>query len=168
MEEEVNQRVVTLGVNTSKMRAGILARTMKNFLAREHQAFQQHAAERQNEKANEHGKIKFKDLMAQNAGAESIEIDNDNIKSFDKVARKYNIDYALKKDKTEDPPKYYIFFKARDRETMTMAFKEFVKNNERDKEKHPMKQKLKEYEEMRKKLNKQRSKEKHKHQERSL
>ena len=46
--------------------------------------------------------------------------------------------------------------------------REFVKKNELEKEKKPMKQKLKEYEEMRKKLNKQRAKEKHKHKERSL
>ncbi len=38
MEEEVNQRVVTLSVNTGRMTASVLARTMSNFLAREHQA----------------------------------------------------------------------------------------------------------------------------------
>ena len=168
MEEEVNQRVATMMVSTSKMSAGVLARAMQRFLANEHQALNRHAIERQNAKAQEHGKMKFKDLMAQNAGAESIEINNDNIRSFDKVARKYNIDYALKKDATQDPPKYFIFFKARDRDAMTQAFREFVKKNELEKEKKPMKQKLKEYEEMRKKLNKQRAKEKHKHKERSL
>lgn len=165
MEEEVNQRVVSLSVNTSKMTAGVLVNTMKNFLVREHQALNQHAAER---KAHEHGKMTLKDLMAQNAGAESVVISDDNIKSFDRVARKYNIDYSLKRDKTQDPPKYLLFFKARDRDTMMTAFREYVQKNEKYKQKHPMKQKLKEYEEMRKRLNKQRSKEKHKHQERSL
>jgi len=169
MEEEVNQRVVSLSVNTSKMTAGVLVNTMKNFLVREHQALNQHAAERQAErKAHEHGKMTLKDLMAQNAGAESVVISDDNIKSFDRVARKYNIDYSLKRDKTQDPPKYLLFFKARDRDTMMTAFREYVQKNEQYKQKHPMKQKLKEYEEMRKRLNKQRFKEKHKHQERSL
>lgn len=168
MEEEVNQRVATMIVSTSKMSAGVLARAMQRFLANEHQALNRHAIERQAAKAQEHGKMKFRELMAQNVGTESMEINNDNIRSFDKVARKYNIDYALKKDATQDPPKYFIFFKSRDRDSMTLAFKEFIKKNEQEKEKKPMKQKLKEYEEMRKKLNKQRSKEKHKHKERSL
>ena len=53
MEEEVNQRVVSLSVNTSKMTAGVLVNTMKNFLVREHQALNQHAAERQAERALE-------------------------------------------------------------------------------------------------------------------
>ena len=60
------------------------------------------------------GKQSLKQLMAQNAGATNIEVDESNIKSFDRVARKYHIDYAVKKDKTLDPPKYFVFFKSRD------------------------------------------------------
>ena len=37
-----------------------------------------------------------------------------NIKSFERVARKYNIHFVVKKDKTTNPPKYVIFFKDRD------------------------------------------------------
>ncbi len=36
MEEEVNQRVATMIVSTSKMSAGVLARAMQRFLANEH------------------------------------------------------------------------------------------------------------------------------------
>ena len=60
MEEEVNQRVATMMVSTSKMSAGVLARAMQRFLANEHQALNRHAIERQNAKAQEHGKMKFK------------------------------------------------------------------------------------------------------------
>ena len=168
MEEEVNQRVATMIVSTSKMSAGVLARAMQKFLANEHQAINRHAMEKQAAKAQEHGKMKFKDLMAQNVGTENLPIKEYNIRTFDKVAKKYNIDYAIKKDSSEDIPKYFIFFKSRDRASMTLAFKEFIKKNDEERLKKPMKQKLREYEEMRKKLNKQRSKEKHRHQERSL
>lgn len=51
---------------------------------------------------------------------------------------------------------------------MTLAFKEFMKKNEEERLKKPMKQKLREYEELRKAINKKRSKEKHRHKERSL
>ena len=169
MEEEVNQRVVSLSVNTSKMTAGVLVNTMKNFLVREHQALNQHAAERQAErKAHEHGKMTLKDLMAQNTGTEDLPIKEYNIRAFDKVAKRYNIDYAIKKDATENPPRYFIFFKSRDRASMTLAFKEFIKKNEEERLKKPMKQKLREYEELRKTINKQRSKEKNRHKERTL
>lgn len=40
-------------------------------------------------------------------------------------ARRYGIDYALKKDKGADPPRYFVFFRARDVKTMEAAFKEY-------------------------------------------
>ena len=168
MEEEVNQRVVTMIVSTSKMSASVLASAMHKFLSNEYQALNRRAAERQNTKAQEHGKMKFRDLMAQDAGTEDFTIKKYNIRTFDKVAKKYNIDYAIKKDSTENPPKYFIFFKSRDRASMKLAFNEFMDKNDKNKLKKPMKQKLREYQEMKETFNKRRSKEKHKHQERSL
>ena len=41
------------------------------------------------------------------------------------------LDFAVKKDKTVHPPKYLVFFKARDADALTQAFKEFVKANEK-------------------------------------
>ena len=46
----------------------------------------------------------------------NIEITEQNIKAFSVVAKKYDIDYALKKDPTTEPPHYYVFFKAKDKE----------------------------------------------------
>ena len=170
MEEEVNQRVVTLSVNTGRMTASVLARTMSNFLARQHQALNRRAEIRKN--TEPHGKMTVKELMDQNAGAESVEINKNNIGAFDRVARKYNIDYALSKKPDNDPNKmqtqYLIFFKARDRDVMTQAFKEFVNENSKKQQKQTMKQKLKEYKSLAKELNEKRAKDKHRSQERSL
>lgn len=63
--------------------------------------------------------------MNQRQGLTNIEITNRNIKSFERVANKYKIDFALKKDKSVDPPRYLVFFKAKDMDVMTAAFKEF-------------------------------------------
>ena len=38
--------------------------------------------------------------LSQGAGAKSIEVTDSNIKSFERVARKYNVDFAVKRDKT--------------------------------------------------------------------
>ena len=48
-----------------------------------------------------------------------------NIKAFESTAKKYGIDFALKKDATESPPRYLVFFKGRDADVLTAAFKEF-------------------------------------------
>lgn len=72
-----------------------------------------------------HGKQTLKQLMKQNAGVSNIEITKDNIKAFESTAKKYGIDFALKKDSTEIPPRYLVFFKGRDADALTAAFKEF-------------------------------------------
>ena len=72
------------------------------------------------------GKQSMDKLMKQNAQLSNIEITDGNIKSFERVAKKYSIDFSLKKDVNADPPRYYVFFKARDADVMTAAFKEYT------------------------------------------
>ena len=72
------------------------------------------------------GKQTMEKLMRQNVQLSNIEITDGNIKSFERVAKKYSIDFSLKKDVTADPPRYYVFFKARDADVMTAAFKEYT------------------------------------------
>ena len=150
MEEEVNQKVVSLAIRSSKLTANVLAKAMKMFLDAQKNKSHQYA----------HGKQTLKQLMEQNAGATNIEVDESNIKGFDRVARKFLIDYAVKKDKTVDPPKYFVFFKSRDQDAMTMAFKEFVANNNRKKERPSFKQVLKKYKDLSMNMDKNREREK--------
>ena len=67
----------------------------------------------------------MRDLIGQNQGVQNIEISDKNIRDFDRVARKYGIDYAVKKDVTEPIPKYLVFFKARDGDALSAAFREY-------------------------------------------
>ena len=72
-----------------------------------------------------HGKQTLKQLMKQNAGVSTLKSIKDNIKAFEStVYKKYGIDFALKKDSTETPPRYLVFFKGRDADALTAA-KEF-------------------------------------------
>ena len=65
------------------------------------------------------------DRAAAPKGYESSACTKDNIKAFESTAKKYGIDFALKKDSTETPPRYLVFFKGRDADALTAAFKEF-------------------------------------------
>ena len=98
MHEEVNQRVVSLCIRTSRMTAVVLARALRRFLAEQRHKHmhkpQQYAT----------GKQTLKQLMAQNAGATNIELDSSDTKEFNRIARKYHIDYAIKKDRSCNPP----------------------------------------------------------------
>ena len=72
------------------------------------------------------GKQTLKQLAGQNAGLANIEISDKNIKAFTHVAKKYHVDFALKKDTTAEQPRYLVFFKSRDADAITAAFQEFA------------------------------------------
>lgn len=100
-------------------------------------------------------------LLGKNQGANTMEITENNIKSFERVAKKYNVDFAVKKDKTTDPPKYVVFFKGRDADVIVMAFKEYVHENEKNKNRELVRDRLNRYKELlMQNMNKERQREK--------
>ncbi len=86
-------------------------------------AVRKYLAQAQNPKIH-HGKQTVKQLVSQGAGVRNIEITGKNIKSFERVARKYGVDFALKKDPAQG--KYLVFFKARDADALNAAFAEYA------------------------------------------
>lgn len=123
MQEEVESRSVTLIISSAKLTARVLKTAIAKYLA--------HRKEKKNSKVRAgpvvpNGKQTVKQLVGQNAGVSNIEITDSNIRSFDRVARKYGADYAVKKDRSVSPPKYLVFFKARDADALTAAFTEFT------------------------------------------
>ena len=95
MQEEVTQKTIALVIKATKLDANILKSAMRMYLNHHRKQAQK-----------KHGKVSVKELVGEGAGASSIEITEGNIKSFERVARKYNVDFAVKKDKTTEPPKY--------------------------------------------------------------
>lgn len=93
------------------------------------------------------GKQSVKQLVGQDQGVANIEITDKNIKDFERIARKYGVDFALKKDKTGEIPKYLVFFKARDGDALTAAFKEYTAKTDRKKERPSVIQKLRRFKE---------------------
>ena len=51
------------------------------------------------------------------------------------MARKYGIDFALKKNASTKPPQYLVFFKSRDADALTAAFREYSGRVVKDKSK---------------------------------
>ena len=140
MQEEVEQRTVTLAVNTSKMTANVLKSAISKYLAYRKEKAKQGPVK-------PCGKQSVKQLVGQDQGVTNIEITDKNIKDFERIARKYGVDFALKKDKTGDIPKYLVFFKARDADALTAAFKEYTAKTDRKKERPSVLQKLRKFKE---------------------
>ena len=114
MQDEVRDKsvalVIRVGKNGGKLTADLLKWAIRQY--------QRQANEPQ------HGKQSVKSLVEQGGGVQNIEITDKNIKSFERVARKYGVDFALKNDPSQG--KYLVFFKARDADALNAAFAEYT------------------------------------------
>ena len=97
-------------------------------------------------KVNVHpkGKQSVKQLTRQGQGVNTMEIDDENLRQFERVARKYGVDYAVRKDVTADTPRFLVFFKGRDADAIMAALKEFSSTKELKSERPSLLQKLRE------------------------
>lgn len=163
MQEEVTQKSVAFCVRTTKMTAQVLQKVLAAYLRSKHM---KHRQKKMQKKEHPQGKITVKELAKQNAGMVNIEITPKNIKSFERFANKYGVNYALKKDKTKDPPVYLVFFKGRDQNALESAFREFTDYHMKRANKQSIKQRLVVYRDIVAKLKK--TKTKNKHHEQSL
>lgn len=135
MQDETVGQVVALCIQGGKITEHILKRAVRETLAemerrdrRKEAEIQRKKADRQHKKGRAvyHGKQSIKKLRLQGRDLSSIEVTDGNIRSFEKCARKYDVDYCLKKDRSSIPPHYYVFFKAGDVDAVTAAFKEYA------------------------------------------
>lgn len=135
MQEEVDEKTMALVISGGKISAGILKDALARYvrhveerrrLTRTEKRAERAAAERAKENEFKPGKKSLNSMMKEGSQLTNIEITDKNIRSFEKVARRYSIDYSLKKDKSVDPPKYLVFFRAKDVDVMTAAFKEYT------------------------------------------
>ena len=122
MQEEVENRTMNLAISTTKLTGRVLVAAFRKFMQhRRNVKAKKLAAE--NEKPV--GEQSIAQLLGQNQGATNIEIEKTDIRGFKRFLDKYGIDYAITKDPSQIPPRYLVFFKARDGDAMTAAFKEY-------------------------------------------
>ena len=123
MQEEVENRTVSLIISGSKFSGRLLKAGISKYLA--------HRKETKTQKSRDHpvehgGRVSMAELQAQKGDLRRLDISDPSIKEFEKIARKYGVDYAVKKDRSSSPPKYLIFFKGRDADALTAAFAEYT------------------------------------------
>lgn len=148
VQEDVESRTVALIVSVAKFNGRNLKETISKYLAK---AQMRDGKMQTSQDVIPHGKQSVKQLIGQNQGVSSMEITDPSIKEFEKICRKYGVDYAVKKDRSSSPPKYIIFFKARDADALTAAFAEYtgkkVRKAQKKAERSSVLEKLREYKE---------------------
>lgn len=92
------------------------------MLAQALQAAGRKIAKARREHRTPHGRQTVRQLMAHGAATNSIEIEAP--RQFDRVARRFNVDYAFYKT---GPDKYLLFFKSGQADAVTACFSEYSK-----------------------------------------
>ena len=113
IDEDVSRRTIALSMRTGKLTARVLAYALRaagRKIQKERRAHQ-----------TPHGRQSVKKLMAHGAATNSIELTGAP-KEFDRVARKWNVDYAFYKT---GPDKYLLFFKSGQADAVTACFSEY-------------------------------------------
>lgn len=110
--ESGTKKTIDLTIKAERVTSDILKAAMAEFL---------------DGKADKKGKMSLRQLEKQSGGRlDSIEITDSNIRDFLDTARKYDIDFAIKRDKTTSPPTYHVFFSANKTEDFKRAFAEYA------------------------------------------
>lgn len=126
MQEEIERRTVALSVNATKLTGRALAKILASVVRKIQKDYRNGQIPQ--------GRQSVKKLMNHGVSTKSIDLSRDS-KLFDRVARKYNVDYAFHKT---GPNKYLLFFKAGQADAITACFGEYsrlVLN--RGKNRHP-------------------------------
>ena len=91
MQEEVEMRVVTMMFNATKFSGKTLKSGVSQLLRAMHGKL-----------TVPHGKQSVRQLARQNQGMTNIEIDDPDIHAFERIARKYGVDFAVKRAKSDE------------------------------------------------------------------
>ena len=152
MQEQANEKTVGLVCRSARMTSSVFMRLCEKYLRhRRMVVHDKKMAKRYDpatQKINQPKKIKVKELVKEGSGVSSVEIKDEKIRQFEKLARRNGVRYAIKKDRNTTPPTYIVFFKAKDGEMIDRTMKEFLKRNIRmnDQDKEPaIHAKLKKY-----------------------
>ena len=142
MQEEVESRTVNLAITTTKLTVRTVVSAAQMYLRHRKEV----DAKKLDEKPT--GKQTVKELIGQGQGVTNLDIAKTDLRGFERVARKYGIDYAIRKDASIDPPKYLVFFKAKDADAMEAAFKEFSQKALRKEERPSVLDQLRKFKEL--------------------
>jgi len=115
LQEQVDREAIAITVKASKLTGKVLwavCRSVGRQIANHHKAAQ-----------TPQGKQSAKKLMNHKEATSNIPLDGDT-RLFDRVARKWNVDYAFRK---LDKGKYLLLFKSKQIDDIQGAFKEYTK-----------------------------------------
>lgn len=118
MQEEIEQRTVSVTIQAAKLSGRVLKAAIAAALRKMEQ-------ERNTPKV---GRNTMKRLAGRDGGMNTIEVSG-RIRSFERYARKHQVRYHIEKEVGVNPPRWTVYFKANQADALTAAFKKYTKKD---------------------------------------
>ncbi len=146
MQDEVNAKMTGLAKESGKMSLRLLWKMAKKAVSNVKTKLTQ-ARTKQTTKTPT-GKTSVKKLGAQNKGMKSFELpETKDIAQFDRIMKRYGVDYAIQKNRTGETSKATVFFKGQDVDAFTLAFTEFAEKKMKHEPKPSVLKKMEKFQE---------------------
>ena len=138
MQEEIERQTISLVFKAARLSTDTLAQAMRramDFGLREIGTITANELNSGTNKTSPTGKMSLKELIGKGSSPDRIQIEKEGMKTFQKTASKFGVDYAVYKEPLKDHQnKYYVFFQAKDTRVIRAAFEEYTKKNEQRKQ----------------------------------
>lgn len=121
MQEEVENKTLTLGINTTKFTGNVLKNAISKYLA--HRKEKKFQASRDSPDVKSFGKVSMTQLQQEYGDMRQIDVQDKGLRDFDRIARDHGVRYTVYKT---DKNHYQIFFKAPNEANMNAAFQKFA------------------------------------------
>ena len=123
MQEEVENRTLTLTVNATKFTGRVLKAALSKYLAHRKNKKLQNSRDSP-DGVKPYGRVSMEDLKKQYGDMKEIDLQDKGLRSFDRIAREYKVQYAVYKTAKGQ---YQKFFKAPSEASMNAAFQKYSK-----------------------------------------
>ena len=120
IDEDVSRRTIAVSIKATKLTGRVLAQACLAVGRKIKKAHRARQTPHGKQTVRQLGKQTVRQLMGHGAATNSIEVESP--KDFDRVARRWNVDYAFYKT---GPDKYLLFFKSGQADAITACFSEY-------------------------------------------
>ncbi len=140
MQEEVENRTVNIVVMTTRLTARTLMDGLRKYMNEQSQTKQhihqkkldvklesKYRQKEQRKAEGPHGKQTVKQLVRHSNGLKQVPVHGERLREFERILKKYGVDFAVMKEAQGETPRYMVFFKAKDEAVISNVLQEGTK-----------------------------------------
>ena len=124
MQEHIEDKTVALSTKAARMTYQTLQQMIRAYLRH-----RQNSKNRKGTKSPKPGQVSERTLRKMGGSLTDVDITGENIGSFKRIAREHNIYFSLKRDDSENPPRWVVSFRGKDDKAIESALKEYAREN---------------------------------------